>query len=238
MLKGRIHTDSVSREFRLLRNRIEAEVHSPAVILVTSATDRDGAGVTAFGVAESLSKTHQRTALVTTANAPDSKSQLLAPAPNAPRRRASDPLEGGRAKPSGGLSIISISHERLSTISRNSVAALIQELRNDHDYVVIDAGDLPNNSFALLLVASVDAALITFLSGRQQTNQDRAMLDALERAEAKVLGVVMTDQEAIDHFAHRDVPSENVEMSVARQVGNPIVHRLEVALNRALGKSY
>ena len=57
-MKHRIATDSMAREFRLLRNRIEAEIHAPAVLLVTSATERDGAGLTAYGLAESLSKTH------------------------------------------------------------------------------------------------------------------------------------------------------------------------------------
>jgi Mrp family chromosome partitioning ATPase len=239
-VKGRIHTDSFTHQFRLLRNRIEAEVATPSVLLVTSATERDGAGVTAYGLAESLSKTHQRTALVTITAPATSSAQLLSPGPPEQRRRASDRLdasEGALEKPKSGLSVVSISHERLATISRASVASLVQELRNVHDYVVIDGGDLPNNSFALLLVASVDAVLVTFLAGRQQVAQDREMLDTFERAEAKVLGVVMTDQESIDHFAQRDVSSENHKIPVARKTSHPLVHRLEVALQR-MGKPF
>jgi Mrp family chromosome partitioning ATPase len=238
MMKGRIHTDSRNHEFRLLRNRIEADIHAPAVLLVTSATGRDGAGVTAFGLAESLSKTHQRTALVTSANPTAPGPQLFAPPAPALRRRASDPLEGRGAKASSGLSVVSISQERLATISRSSVASLVEELRSEHDYVVVDGGDLPNNSFALLLAASADAVLVTFLAGRQQTQQDRVMLDTLERTESKMLGVVMTDQEAINEFAARDIASENREIASVKRVANPFVHRLEVALNRALGKSF
>jgi Mrp family chromosome partitioning ATPase len=236
-VKGRIHTDSMTREFRLLRNRIEAEIHAPAVVLVTSATDRDGANVTAYGLADSLSKTHQRTALVTTTAPTSEAAQVLAPAPPMLRRRASDRLESG-AKASGGLSVVSISHERLATISRSNVASLIQELRSEHDYVVIDGGGLPNNSFALLLAASVDAVLVTFLAGRQETPQDRIMLDTLERTEAKMLGIVLTDNDSIDHFNERDVPSKNREIAHAKKTSNPLVHRLEVALQRAIGKSF
>jgi Mrp family chromosome partitioning ATPase len=223
-------------EFRLLRNRIESEIHSPAVLLVTSATDRDGAAVTAYGLAESLSKTHQRTALVTTAKAVVNSPQLLGPATPVQHRRASDRLDGGAAKSPGGLSVVSISQERLTTISRTNVSSLIEGLRAEHDYVVVDGGDLPANSFALLVASSADAVLLTFLAGRQQTPHDRAMLDTLERAESKVLGVVMTDQEAIDHFERREVQVENHQLVPAKRVSHPIVQRLEVALNRALGK--
>jgi Mrp family chromosome partitioning ATPase len=204
-MRGRISTDSHAHEFRLLRNRIEAEVQSPAVVLITSATDRDGAHLTAYGLAESLSKTHQRTVLVMT-----SSSEAVEPgdavAPSQPvlRRRASDRLEAGAAAHQGGLSVITISPERLTTISRSGVSNLVQSLRSEHDYIVIDGGDLPNNSFGLLLATSADATLVTFLVGREQLPADRAMLDALERSETKVLGVVMNDQAAIDSFTRRE----------------------------------
>jgi Mrp family chromosome partitioning ATPase len=198
-MKRRITTDSMSHEFRLLRNRIEAEVNAPAIVLVTSATDVDGAGVTAFGLAESLSKSKQRTALVTTSAATPLSTVS---APDAPRRRrANDRLEAvSHADGEGRLSVVSISPERLTTISRSGVASLLTELRSDHDYVVIDAGNLPKNSFGLLLVASADAALVAFRAGRAQEPADRVMLDTLERSEAKVLGVVMTDKAVIDHY--------------------------------------
>jgi Mrp family chromosome partitioning ATPase len=236
-VKGRIHTDSMLHEFRLLRNRIESELHGPAVLLVTSATDRDGAAVTAYGLAESLSKTHQRTALVTTAKAAVTVPQLLGPAVPTLRRRASDRLDGSSAKSPGGLSVVSISQERLATISRSNVSSLVEELRADHDYVVVDGGNLPANSFALLVATSADAVLVTFLAGRQQTPQDRTLLDTLERTESKVLGVVMTDQVAIDHFERREEgPADEHQLAPEKRISNPIVQRLEVALNRALGK--
>jgi Mrp family chromosome partitioning ATPase len=198
-MKRRITTDSMAHEFRLLRNRIEAEVNAPAIVLVTSATDVDGAGVTAFGLADSLSKSKQRTALVTTSAATPLSTVS---APDAPRRRrANDRLEAvSHSDGEGRLSVVSISPERLATISRSGVANLLEELRADHDYVVIDAGNLPKNSFGLLLVASADAALVAFRAGRAQEAADRVMLDTLERSEAKVLGVVVTDKAIIDHY--------------------------------------
>jgi Mrp family chromosome partitioning ATPase len=233
-MKHRIHTDSLNREFRLLRNRIEAEIHSPAVILVTSATQRDGASLTAYGLAESMSKTHQRTALITTAAPLEQRPPVNGEQPVL-RRRASDRLAGDDSA-AGGLKIVSISHERLTTISRANVASLIADLRAEHDFVVIDGGDLPNNSFALLLVALTDAVLVTFLSGRQQTPQDRIMLDTLERSETKMLGIVMTDQASLDQFALSADGASDTQQQVAVKKSSPNpFHRLEVALQR-IGK--
>lgn len=233
-MKARIVTDSLARTFRLLRNRVEAELHAPAVVLVTSATARDGASLTAYGLAESLSHTHQRTALVTASAPAKDPLEWSTPAPAQPRRRASDRL-GGADTSSGSMSIVTISQERLATISRSSVAALVTELRGVHDYVVIDGGDLANNGFALLLASSADAILVSFLAGRQQTPSDRDMLDAIERSETKVLGVVMTDQESIDQFNVDEAQTERVVIPAPKSV-NPIAARLEVALHR-IGKA-
>lgn len=238
-MKHRIQTDSTLHEFRVLRNRIEAEVQAPAVILVTSATDRDGAHVTALGVAESLSKTHQRTALVLTFAPGEASSSVMAPyEAGPPRRRASDRLGPGASRfPESGLSKITISRERLTTISRTNVASLVTELRAEHSYIVIDGGGLPTNSIALLLAASADAVLVTFLTGRQQSPSDRVMLDILERAEAKILGVVMTDDETIRHFDEPAVEAETESPNfvIPKRASNPLAQRLEVALQR-LGK--
>ena len=236
-MKHRITTDSHAREFRLLRNRIEAEIHAPGVLLVTSATDRDGAELTAYGLAESLSKTNQRTALLTTSVTIVAKPEWTLPDGSSMRRRASDRLETGSVMAGDRFSIVSVSHERLATISRSAIATLVQGLRAEHDYVVIDAGGLPNNSFGLLLLASADAVLLAFLAGRQQLAADRTMLDTLEKSEAKLLGVVMNDQPTIDHFTD-EVPKRQpgVERGITLEnSSSPLGRRLEVAFQR-MGK--
>lgn len=237
-MKARIVTDSHAHEFRLLRNRIEAEIRAPAVVLVTSATDRDGAHLTAFGVAESLSKTHMRTALVMT-SAADEAEPSAAASNGAPvqRRRASDRLDEVAPNAVGKVSTITISRERLATISRSNVASLVQSLHAEHDYVVIDGGDLPNNSFGLLLLTSADATLVTFLVGREQVPADRMMLDTLERAEVKVLGVVMNDEAAIEHFTrheHEGTPEVSI---TAKKTASPLFQHFAMARQR-IGKSF
>jgi Mrp family chromosome partitioning ATPase len=242
-MKHHLATDPLTHEFRLLRNRIEAEIHAPGVLLVTSATDNDGANLTAYGLAESLSKTHQRTALLTTSTTAATTPESSLPATQTPRRRASDRLDGGNIAGAGGFSIVSVSHERLATISRSSMAGLVQGLRAEHDYVVIDAGGLPDNSFGLLLLTSADAVLIAFRAGRQQLAADRTMLDTLEKSEAKLLGVVMNDQGAIGHFeetATKREPGMTRESVTGETNGvpvlSPFLRRFDGTLQR-IGKS-
>ena len=216
-MKYRSTPEGMAREFRFLRTRIEAEVESPSLILVTSATERDGAGCTAFGLAESLSRSHQRTALITTDSTLCASSG--APEPTPVRRRASDTLEAIRypQRGDGTFSLVCISSERLTTMSRISVAALIKRLRAENDYVIVDAGGLPTNSFALLLLPAADAVLVTFRAGRTQQPVDRAMLDSLERSEAKMLGVVMTDVNALEEYVHRDQTPTVADLEAPRR---------------------
>jgi len=203
---------------------------------LTSATERDGTALTAYGLAESMSRAHQRAALVTTSAPSIAAPEWALPSQPAFRRRANDRLEAGTAEMPGGLSVVAISHERLTTLSRSSVAGMVADLRSKHDYVVIDGGDLPNNSFALLLVASVDAVLLSFVAGRQETPADRVMLDTLERSEAKILGVSMNDQATIDHFEQRETVLEPEPMMNVEKSANPLRARLEITLQR-IGKA-
>lgn len=233
-----LHADSLVHEFRLLRNRIEAEVHAPALLVVTSGSESDGAGFAAHGIAESLSRTHQRTVLVT------SDSTLTVPEQSGSaeplRRRASDKggtLEAPRT--GGAFSVVCLSAERVATISRSRVAEMLQELRSANDYVVVDAGNLAKNGLGLLLLGSADAAIVAFRAGRAQQEGDQFMLDSLERAESKTIGVIMTDKEAIDHFLRRDeatsVADEKPEAGEPQQVGSTpanLAKRLELALSR------
>ena len=249
-MKHRITTDSHAHEFRMLRNRIEAEIHAPAVLLVTSATDRDGAALTAYGLAESLSKTHQSAALVTTvagkvghaAEIVPDVAEVEEPAEDVPRRRAGDRAGSARRGP-GRLSVVAISQERLTTISRSNVAEMLAELRAENDYVVIDAGDLPNNSFGLLLSTLADAILVSFLIGRPQVPADRAMLDTLERSEAKICGVVMNDKATIDLFLQQQsgseatAPVQSEEPAAAPRRGFALNRRLEF-VRRRIGKAF
>jgi Mrp family chromosome partitioning ATPase len=202
-------SESMTHEFRLLRNRIEVQTPAPALVFVTSATARDGASLAAYGLAQSLSATSERTVLVTT-----------------------DPTVAADAS----FEVVVVSAERIATISRSSAATFVQQLRAEHAFVVVDAGNLPKNSLGLLLVASADIALIAFRSGRAQEPADRSMLETLERAKAKVLGAVLTDEPAIARFERRDDRVTVTSGVREPQSGSLTANRLQIALSRR-GKS-
>ena len=216
-----IHADPISHEFRLLRNKIEAAIHAPALIFVTSATDEDGTGFASHGLAESLSRTHQRTVVIT------SDPTLAPPAPvgSEPQKRRATDINGAPklrlgVQTGAGFSVVCLSAERINTISRTRVAEMVQELRTANDYVIVDAGNLAKNGLGLLLIGQADVAIVAFRAGRAQSEADRLMMDALEQNESKVLGVVMTDQTSIDTFGARAgaplLASENVEPAPRR----------------------
>jgi hypothetical protein len=115
---------------------------------------------------------------------------------------------------------------------------MVEELRSSNDYVVVDGGNLPNNGLGLLVVGTADVAVIAFRAGRSEQPADRIMLEALERAESKIVGVVMTDRESIDHFNETnastlETPEHTLE--VPRAEKNPAIilrRRLELMVSR------
>ncbi|MBD5654527.1 MAG: hypothetical protein IAI50_05025 [Candidatus Eremiobacteraeota bacterium] len=231
---NRAQTDALALEFRLLRNKIEAKLEAPAVILVTSATVDDGTALTALSIAESFSASNQRTVLVTS----DQSAHLIAtaayPGGAEMRRRKMDKFgAANRSSADEQLSVVRVSPENMATISRSSVAALLQRLRDEYAYIIVDGPNLPQNPLALLLASAASGILVAFASGRLPLPADAAMLEILDGSSATMLGVVMSDRATIDHFAQRsasDIPS------AAEPAMRPIDHR-DVALRQA-GESF
>lgn len=206
-MKNRYSSDSVARDFRVLRTRIEAEVSPPAILLVTSATERDGTALTAFGLAESLSGS-QRAVVVTSDVSHPSK------------------------KGDGPFAVMSLAPERLAMMSRARVASLLEGLGKEYDYTVVDAGDLTKNGFGLLVLASADGALVAFRAGRSEVPADRTMIDMLDRSNVRLLGAVMTEETAIGQFAQRDEAARRNEWVQRRQSG-AAGEALKISLSRA-----
>jgi Mrp family chromosome partitioning ATPase len=239
-MKHRHLNDSMAHEFRLLRNRIEAEVNAPGLIFVASATAGDGANLTAYGLSQSLCNSNQRAVLVTSdASVAPPDVSVLVPQP-APRRRSNDRLEASvYGDGAGRFSVVTISPERLKTISRANVAGMVQELRAQNDYVIVDGSNLSQNSFALLLASQADATLIAFRSGRSEVPEDRSMLETIERYHSKVLGVVLTDERLVREFAARDdlVPASALDENIKTQGSALPPNGVSVGGLRSIGKS-
>lgn len=227
-----VQSESLTRQFRVLRGRIQAELASPGLVVVTSATDRDGAGATAYGLADSLSSTRQHVTLVTSevfVGEAGSATRL-----QTLRRRATDRLEAAdlHVVDGGRLSIVSIPPERAATMSRSRIAKLLDELRTTQDYVVLEASDLLNNSFGLLLLASADATLIAFRSGRSQCPADRALVETMERTSSKILGVVMTYDTTLSPLELLGKTARSKAAASEPSPAGAAVQRLGMALTR------
>jgi Mrp family chromosome partitioning ATPase len=219
-MKSRYSHESLAREFRFLRTRIEADVPSPAILLVASATDRDGVDLTAHGLADALSNSEQSTVVVST-EGPAATPALL---PVASKR------------PSETFAVVSFTADRIAKMSRPSVATLMQRLRSEFDYVVIESSEMATNAFGLLALSSADAVLVAFRSGRSESPADRTMIETLERSNAKLLGVVLLDEATIlEHARRREAQRVNEWSSVGRP--STATEPLNLSL-RAAKKSY
>jgi Mrp family chromosome partitioning ATPase len=231
---NRALTDSLALEYRLLRNKIESKLETPAVILVTSATDDDGTSLTAQAIAESFSSSNQRTVLVTSDRSAHLSATSAYPGGADIRRFKMDKFGAAhRSSAEEQLSVVWVSPDDIATISHSSVAALLQRLRDEYAFVVVDGPSLPQNPLALLLAPVANGILVAFRSGRQRCPADTSLLESLAESSATMLGVVMSDRATIDLFAERTV---NDVPSVAEAAMRQVDHR-DVGLRQA-GESF
>jgi Mrp family chromosome partitioning ATPase len=173
---------TLTAQHQLLRANIESTMNSPAVILVTSARARDGKSVTAYGLAESLAEAGHRVVLVD-ARGPGQSSRPT------PLRSSPDIVAHARLP-------ISASDPRSS---RTSIVSFVRDLRHAYDYTIVDGTTFLGAS-AGLLASVADGVLITVRVGRRQAEEDQFMVRTLAQSNARVIGVVAVEREAIVAF--------------------------------------
>jgi Mrp family chromosome partitioning ATPase len=174
----------LASKFQLLRVRIESDVKLSSVIMVTSAQPKDGKSLTAYGLAECLTKVGHRAVLVDTA--------LKNGIPT--DERATESLVRN-------FPIVTLSSEESGpTASREAIHAFVGEMRSKYDYTIIDAAPLMSNSVAMMLAGAVDAVLLAVRHGRAPTESDDLMVQTLKHVKARVLGVISSAPESIAEF--------------------------------------
>jgi cellulose biosynthesis protein BcsQ len=191
----------ITPELQMLRAKIEVGAPHPAAIFVTSALPGDGKTLTAFGLAACLGKAGHRTVLI---NADSS-----ATAPNE-RRRPPDlrSLENAEVKrfcrPSkhGAFSTITLASEATEG-SRHAIEGLVNKLRNEFEYVIVDTNALPESNLAVYFAQMADAIIVTVCIRRAKTPADLVLIRSLEESPATMLGVVAVARTAIADFAAR-----------------------------------
>jgi capsular exopolysaccharide synthesis family protein len=84
-----------------------------------------------------------------------------------------------------------------------SITALIEQWRSQYDYVVIDTPPACLVSDALLLSGYADVSLLVVRSGMTSRREIRRTRDALQRAHANVLGILLNAVDAASHYGYR-----------------------------------
>lgn len=175
-------------QFEFLRAHIESTVERSAAIMLTSAKPGDGKSFTAHGLAERLADSGRRVVLV--------EFQACSAAP--PTQRALDRI---RAFP-----IVTLPpDDEGSQIATTMLRAHVEELRGAYDYTIIDGAPLLHSRIATILSSVVDAILVAVRLGRTSDGDDAALVEALGRTGASVLGVVAAAPKDIADFGERSV---------------------------------
>jgi Mrp family chromosome partitioning ATPase len=173
--------ESLVGKFELLRTRIESDLKSPAVLLVTSASRGDGKSVTAHGVATCFAEAGRRVALV------DGQ-----PARNPARA-------SGTTR--SGLTLLPLPlDEQRANVSSQLIGRFVYQMREMYEFTIIDGAAFGRNNSPVVLAAAVDAVLLTVRLGRVPCDEDRLMCEMLEQMKAPLIGAIAVSPETINAF--------------------------------------
>jgi Mrp family chromosome partitioning ATPase len=152
-------------QFDKLRMQLEDSTPDAALIMITSAKSDDGSTVSAIALADTLAAAGYRVGLL---------------ARN---------LESTTAEPPFALHVLAEQPSARESTT-DAVAVLAQKMRSMYDFTIIDAAPLVESRLSRLLAGVVHAVLISVRLGRSRCPEDDAMMQALERAEARVFGAI------------------------------------------------
>jgi Mrp family chromosome partitioning ATPase len=178
----------INDPFDLIRATLEAQLATPATLLVASALPGDGKTAVAAGLARVLAAAGYRTVAI---DASDRRPALALrfECDEAPPE-ALDRAEPRAIAPN--LDLISIAHPRLLATARPELAAFVAGMRARYDFSVVDGSELPGG--AVGLAREVDGVILAVRAGRASTVADREAVALLERFHAPFLGVVATER--------------------------------------------
>jgi len=171
------------RQFHVLRASIESQTPSPAVLLISSALPQDGASDVALGLARALAEVKYATAIVSARPARSASLETIG-------RRALRSKNGQNHVATANLERFTIGDDG-APLSATRVRQLVEDFRRRFDFAIIEAGEiLPD---ALPFARHVNGVVLSVRVGRVPSAADQMAVDALDRAGAKILGVVAVD---------------------------------------------
>jgi capsular exopolysaccharide synthesis family protein len=193
------HPNSLGAEsFRLLQSNIEffQAYNAAKLILVTSPAQGNGKTTVAVNLALSLALSGQKTIIV--------DSDLRRPAVHTALKISKAPgladvirneqelSAAKRSLKSQKIEVLAagnIPENITEVLGSKRIAAVLANLRDDFDVVIVDAPPLVISD-AYNLAAKVDGVILVLEPGQTQEDQGRVIKDQLNRAGARVIGVV------------------------------------------------
>ena len=185
-----------------LARRVEQNTNKGKVILVTSVMENEGKSTVSTNLALALSKKYPRVLLmdcdlhkpacckILDAETPDHYTQdviqgtvSLKEALCADKRSRMNMLFARRSKPEESAELIHV----------NKIAAVLDQAREQFDYVVVDLAPMSVVSDTEVMMDAADASLLVVRqNGVRTTDLNRAIAD-LQRGKAKLLGCVLNN---------------------------------------------
>lgn len=197
---------AVAEEYRRIRTNLEfADIDAAArVVVITSAQPGEGKSTTALNVALAMAESSQKVLLV------DADLRKPSVAVNTGldgsvglttvllgRARLTDAVQdfgdtGLKVLPSGELP-----PNPSQLLGSAAFARLVETLRKDYDYVVVDAPPLIPVTDALKLVPLADGAVLVALNRSTRVGEFARAVESLELINATLLGVVLNQAQVL-----------------------------------------
>ena len=207
-----------------LRTNLEFQTleHEARVIMVTSALEQEGKSTTIASLAVALARSGRRVALVDLdlrkpflhrffrisqgpgvidiVSGDRELAAVLKPVllPGSNRRGSGQGSSVLAVLPAGPIGV----DDPAFLVSHPRVAEMIEQLKNDWDFVLIDAPPLPAVDDGLALSASVDGVLVVTRSGRVPRRMLEELSRLLDSSPAEVLGFVLTGQSRSEAYGY------------------------------------
>jgi Mrp family chromosome partitioning ATPase len=174
--------------------RVETELASPAVLLVTSALDTDGTMMVSANLAQALVVEGYRVAVVDGRKETDEPEALRRPLFG--HEKDVDGVQASRTY--GEIALRDLGETFAG--SRRDVVALVERLRARYDYVIVSAPSFNRGSMPTLFAHACDGMLITVVKDRLATADDQRINAFLDGGSKPVVGIVSTTKSAVDNF--------------------------------------
>lgn len=191
----------IAEAFRKVRTNLQflAVDSPPRVIVVTSSVPSEGKSTTAINIALALAEADHRVVLVDgdlrrptlhkhlDVIGPVGFSSVLSGAAT-----LSEALQKTRFS---GLTILTsgaIPPNPSELLGSQTARKLLNELRTDFDYVIVDSTPLLAVTDAAILAAGADGVLVMACHGRTKRDQISHAVDSLRNVEAPILGAILT----------------------------------------------